>query len=91
MKTRFLLVILCGCVSSVLVPQAPPPPVARPSCAEACAHARELECAIGDPTPAGATCEEVCLNVETAGLEDVRWPIGCVLASSTCAEADACR
>lgn len=69
----------------------PPAPLAPATCETACAHARELGCVVGTPTPAGATCEEVCRNVERIGHEEARWPVKCVHESTTCEQADSCQ
>jgi hypothetical protein len=78
------------------LPPAPPVPPADPSqdggaggCAQACARLRELGCAAARPTPRGASCVEVCGNVESSG--QVSWGPSCVVRSNSCAEASECQ
>ncbi len=69
---------------------APPPPPPDPTvgCAEACTHLRELRCPQAQPTEAGASCEQVCANVNASGtlLLDTK----CVVQASSCDAADRC-
>jgi len=87
-----VLMVLAAC-GPELAPAAPAQTTSAtaPTCAEACAHARELGCEVGLPTDAGTTCEEVCGTVEGLGLDEARWPIACVLSATTCDQADLCQ
>jgi hypothetical protein len=58
------------------------------SCADACAHLDELGCPEAEPTPEGATCVEVCENVETSGT--VTLNPACVIEITACAQVDEC-
>jgi hypothetical protein len=71
-------------------PADPPAPDAGDpaSCADACAHLEELGCEEAEPTPEGATCEEVCEAVESSGT--VTLNPACVLQIETCEEIDGC-
>jgi hypothetical protein len=77
---------MAGALAACSAPATPHPP----TCSDACDHARELHCSIGDPTPAGATCEDVCASVEAMNLHEARWPIACVLNADTCSEIERC-
>jgi hypothetical protein len=57
------------------------------TCASWCAHARALGCGAGRPTRAGATCESVCVNVQTG---PAKWNLRCRVDAKTCAAADSC-
>lgn len=71
-------------------PDAGPDASRSPTCAGACARMRDLGCPLGNKTPRGATCEEVCKNVQEnnagAGF-DVR----CLSTARSCAATSACR
>lgn len=58
------------------------------SCADACARLAELECPEAEPTPEGASCVEVCENVEGSGT--VTLNPACVIGITACAQVDAC-
>jgi hypothetical protein len=71
------------------VPPGPPPtPVIGASCAEYCAHAADLECPAAQPTPGGASCEAVCLNVQGSGV--LLWDLECRAAAPSCEAIDRC-
>lgn len=57
-------------------------------CKAACDHLRSLGCEEGNPTPKGATCEDVCNSVESSGT--VTLDPGCVANIAKCEEIDAC-
>lgn len=57
-------------------------------CAAACAHMRELGCEEGKPTPKGATCEDVCNNVEASGT--VTLHPSCVVGIARCDQVESC-
>jgi hypothetical protein len=58
------------------------------SCVDACAHLDELGCPEAEPTPEGATCVEVCRNVETSGT--ITLNPACVVEIDECAQVDEC-
>lgn len=60
---------------------------ASPSCATWCAHAKALGCPASLPTLKGASCVEVCSNVQKG---PVPWDLRCRAEAKTCATADAC-
>lgn len=81
-----LLYLATGCPAP-----APPPPVPAPgaaTCADVCHRYQQLGCLAGQPTPHGASCEAVCLNVQASGA--IRWNLDCRAGAATCAEADRC-
>ncbi len=57
-------------------------------CSAACQHMRELGCEEGKPTPGGATCEDVCNNVEGSGT--VTLNPACVVGISRCDQIESC-
>jgi hypothetical protein len=57
-------------------------------CSAACKHLRELGCEEGKPTPAGASCEDVCNNVERSGT--VTLHPACVIHIKHCNEIQSC-
>lgn len=67
-----------------------PPPEPDPSadtCATVCEHYRSLGCEEGEPTPAGAPCEEFCAQLLDS---DITVPAECIVESASCDEARAC-
>lgn len=84
MRTLLLAVFalsLLGC------PREPVIPIGG-GCNESCDHAREMKCALGNPTPRGNTCEATCAKNDDNGMP---WPVACLRASKTCSELEACR
>lgn len=76
-------------------PQPNPPPgpepldaAAGPTCATYCAHVRALGCIQGKPTAEGATCEQVCSNVQTSGY--ARLDLKCSTNAADCRAVDRC-
>jgi hypothetical protein len=91
MKLGMILVatrILVGCPE-------PQPPRPTPNdggvvtCEDYCRHIRdELHCAQGQPTKKGATCEQVCGNIENSGyVQNART---CSMAARSCEAVDIC-
>lgn len=81
--------VLSACTCST--PAAAPPPQKErgpATCPAVCSHLRELGCAGGAPTPAGASCETVCSGVMATKL--VSWDLGCRSAALTCAAVEFC-
>lgn len=80
MGTQYQCLILAAFLTACVPAQYPP---AANDCAAACAHLRELRCETGEPTPGGATCEQVC----EAGPA---FPLACMTRVDSCEAADAC-
>ncbi len=59
-----------------------------PTCADACARLTVLHCAGGATTPGGATCLDVCRNVQESGI--VAWNLSCLSNAKSCATAESC-
>lgn len=92
MKTALLALLLVACGPNP-GPQPPRPaaPDAGPgvvSCAAYCEHAAALGCEQGKPTPKGASCMQVCDNVQTSGFGQL--DLRCGYSATTCAAIDAC-
>ena len=66
----------------------PDAPVVVAGCAEACMHMRALGCSLGNTTPHGATCEDVCGNIVGSGL--ATWNLACIAAVKACSDVDTC-
>jgi len=61
---------------------------ADPSCATYCEHARALpDCGLGDPSPGGASCEDVCDNQLRFGYS---LDLACMSTAPTCAAISEC-
>jgi hypothetical protein len=88
-RALILLLALGGCP---LPPPPEPPPQPEPgteaTCATVCEHWRELGCSEGDSTPGGATCEQVCQNVQDSNI--VEFDLECKASVKSCDEIDAC-
>jgi hypothetical protein len=59
------------------------------NCSVACAHLAALGCPEAQPTPKGATCVDVCSNVDSSGT--VSMQTDCVVRAVSCADANACQ
>lgn len=57
-------------------------------CSAACSHLRDLGCPAGQPTPKGASCEEVCQSTEDSGV--VTLNPACVARAASCDAVDNC-
>lgn len=71
-------------------PTPPPEPKPQPSeftCQAACDQFRFLGCAEAEPTPAGATCADVCANAQASPAP---LDLGCIVLSRSCAQAREC-
>lgn len=82
---------LIGCPSPGPVP--PPGPETdaagpNPTCVAYCAHVTELGCPQAKPTPKGATCTEVCENVQGSGYASL--DLRCGFQAKSCAGVTAC-
>lgn len=63
----------------------PPHRLHGAGCEAACERMRDLRCELGETTPAGFSCEEVCDN--TREISESLWDTECLAAAPTC---DAC-
>lgn len=75
------------------VDAAPPPPedidgAARTPCYRACKKLEQLGCPEAKPTAAGATCLQVCQNIESSAV--VTMDPECVAGAESCRIASAC-
>jgi hypothetical protein len=61
-----------------------PPPVPEASCEAVCAHWRDLGCHEAEPSPAGASCEQLCDAFERY------WDLGCMASVESCEEIERC-
>lgn len=65
---RYGFVLLVAAAACHPTPD-PPPPLPDGGCPAMCSHLRSLGCKEGQPTPGGKTCEEVCSNAATQGID----------------------
>lgn len=77
------LVVACGGEE-----QDGPEPAPTADCGAACANLQSLGCPAGDPTPDGATCEEVCVVVQEEPGPEL--PLRCIIDADSCDAADDC-
>lgn len=68
------------------VPPEPPVPQQKATCESACSRQRELGCELGEPTPEGSTCEEICRQSLTIPLPDMAWDVEKMTVASSCEE-----
>ncbi len=73
-------------------PTPTPEPAPKPlpgefTCATACEQFRYLGCSEAAPTPAGATCVEVCENAQASPAP---LDLGCIVRAGSCASARLC-
>ena len=61
---------------------------AHTPCYLACKQLEKLGCPEAKPTTGGATCTQVCTNVESSGV--VSFNPSCVASAKNCAQAKAC-
>lgn len=84
------LVAVAGCEKPEPKPPEPDPVEPEPeppkgaSCATACENQRHLECEIGEPTPEGSTCEEVCEVSFNAGVPGLEWDVEQLTSATEC-------
>lgn len=81
---RFLLPF----VLSFFFTGCPTPQPSSATCATVCANMVKLSCPSAKPTAKGATCEQVCNNVQNSGA--IKWDLTCRSKALTCAAADLC-
>lgn len=61
-------------------------------CGKACTSYRKSGCKEGDPTPRGASCEEICENRLSEDLfPDYPARLKCIAKSTSCTEARNCK
>jgi len=88
MSSLFLCVLSC-CITRTQKPvQNEIEPVVNPSCHDVCKRGEQLDCSWALPTLEGATCIEVCQNVQSSGI--VNWDLDCRVTAKTCNEVDEC-
>lgn len=90
MGTRPLALVTLALLACSAVPPAPAPydggdPA---SCDDACAHLAELGCEEAEPTAEGATCVEVCRNVEGSSIVSLN--PSCVVLVESCEAVGDC-
>lgn len=94
----FIYALMCCACACPPVPVPPPSPdpdasiddpdaAASSTCAAWCKHAAALHCDAAKPTRAGASCADVCVNVQTG---PAKLNLRCRIAAKTCAAADVC-
>lgn len=66
--------------------QTPTPSPAE--CPHLCDHMLIMNCPGAKTTPKGATCVEICTNVQNSGV--ISWDMQCRLTAATCAAMDEC-
>lgn len=59
------------------------------TCADACQRASQLGCSAAEPTPKGASCLEVCVNVMQSGV--VTFNLACKSKATSCPAYDRCQ
>ncbi len=57
------------------------------TCESVCAHWTDLGCKEAQPTPDGASCVEVCENIQQSNLKD---DLECQVAVTSCDQIDGC-
>lgn len=62
------------------------PPKEPATCATACTNQRGRGCALGDPTPKGASCELVCQAIEEGPIRSLRWDLECLTTATACGQ-----
>lgn len=91
-RVRFAVIVLAaalaGCATTPTPTPVTPSPPGTPTCETACDHLAQLGCTAAQPTPAGATCLEVCTNIEDSGV--IVYGVKCVTDAESCAKADNC-
>lgn len=81
-----LAVALAGCPKPL--PPPPPPPSGPATCADVCQRMSQLGCPGAQATAEGATCLDVCRNVQESEIGT--WDLDCRARASSCEAADAC-
>ena len=90
------IIALAGALAAPLAgcpdPKVPDPPVdpdggTATTCDAVCAHWSDLGCEEAKPTPDGASCVEVCENLQEGNLKD---DLECQAAVTSCEQIDDC-
>jgi len=84
---RYLLSIITFLAITGCPPE-PMNPDPTADCGAMCEHWRSLDCKQAEPSPAGAGCEEICINVQSSGI--ISWNMACRTAVKACDEIDKC-
>lgn len=87
------IVLLWSCTPPAAAPTAPPVPLPAPGtedadCFTVCEHLRDLGCEQAEPSPGGASCEDVCDNVQSSGV--ITWNLSCRASIADCNKLDHC-
>lgn len=85
MRHIALLAVFLACATT---PPGPSPDPQEATCAGMCARMAALDCPAAQDTPNGATCVQVCENVQATGI--ARWDLECRVAAPTCEAIDNC-
>lgn len=85
--TRALLALALLLAACPPTPPPTPPPGAA-TCQDLCLHLTRLNCEAAKPTAEGATCIEVCLNLQNSGI--IARDLDCAVRAQSCAAVDAC-
>jgi hypothetical protein len=71
-----------------ITPVDPDPEQREFDCRSACARLRELHCPAAEDTVGGATCEQVCINVQESGF--IAWDLECRSVAVSCDMVERC-
>lgn len=95
MKWIIAALALSACFESSVEPYRPDPPTApgpqtqrAEDCAPACKVLVSFNCELGQPTPGGKTCTDLCL--EALGSGYMYWPSTCISQSRSIDDIEAC-
>lgn len=88
LRRLLILVAVAGCPKPVPPPVPPTPPDGAATCATACERMRELHCIDVEPTPEGATCDDICQNIIDS--EILTWDLDCRTMATSCDEVENC-
>lgn len=86
-RAGLLFVIWCLPTLACRPPKPPAPPTGV-TCAEVCEQMTKLSCEAAKPTAEGASCLDVCRNIQDSGV--VSWNLNCMVAAQSCSAVDAC-
>lgn len=87
-----LVAMLAGCPKDAVLPtpdadSGDADAAVAATCSNWCKHATSMTCAASAPTKAGASCVDVCTNVQTGSAP---FNLRCRVSATSCAAADAC-
>src|SRR4029077_13283401 len=88
---RLLLLYLFWCFGTGCATTPPPKPAPQAvfTCLDACRRVQELGCPQGWPTNRGATCADVCENMQSSGI--VVWDLACMTQATSCLATTDCQ